>query len=545
MLREIASHNIIDLDAAKETSWDAIIVGTGMGGGCVAKTLVENGYKVLALDKGAANFDGEGESVSIEPETQQQQYINGKWPTQIRTKINGKDRDMWAPLGCGVGGSSLLYAAALQRFRREDFDTRPAPEAVNAESLSWPVSYDEMEPYYQKAEHIFSVCGTVDPLEEGANYNLAAPPAMCEQDRRLFQSFANAGYHPYRLHVGIQYKPDCRECGGHICAKQCKRDSYNSCVVPALETQRLSIAEYAEVTHIDADSEHVKCLRVRQKDSEHTLTAKVIVLSAGAYFTPLLLMKSRSEVWPNGLANTSDQVGKNLMFHASDFLGIWPTEKSSREGPNKTIALRDLYNIGDKKVGEFQSTGLTADYGLVLFSLRLLFDQSRFSKIKPIRQFLRIPAYIASKLYGEATVFTTIVEDYHYAENRVVEDEDAPSGMRFEYTIHEELENRVTLMRQHIRKTLKGMRTIPMNIVTQLNYGHPCGTCRAGTDPNSSVVDKNGKTHDLSNLYIADASFMPTSGGTNPSLTIAANALRVADAIVNVLQEEKKKTSLP
>lgn len=535
MIREIPSDNIIDLKTADGTKWDVIIVGTGMGGGCVAKTLAESGYKVLALDKGAANFDGDGESVSIEPETKQQQYINGKWPTQIRTKINGRDHDMWAPLGCGVGGSSLLYAAALQRLRKDDFESRPSPNGVTGETLSWPFSYEEIEPYYQKAENIFSVCGTPDPLEANSTYCLNPPPAMCEQDRNLFQSFESAGYHPYRLHVGIQYKPDCLECGGHICQRQCKRDAYNSCVVPALATQNLFVAEYAEVELIDANENEVKSLQVHQNENDYTLSAKIIVLSAGAYFTPLLLMKSRNQVWPNGLANKSGHVGKNLMFHASDFLGIWPTKKCSREGPNKTIALRDLYSIEDKKIGEFQSTGLAADYGLVLFSLRLMFDQSRFSKLTPIRQFLRIPAYIASKLYGEATVFTTIVEDYPYVENCVVEDENAPSGMRFEYTIHEELENRVALMRKHIRSTLKGMRTIPMNIVTQLNYGHPCGTCRAGADPETSVVDKNGKAHDLSNLYIVDASFMPTSGGTNPSLTIAANALRIADAIVKDL----------
>jgi choline dehydrogenase-like flavoprotein len=270
---------------------------------------------------------------------------------------------------------------------------------------------------------------------------------------------------------------------------------------------------------------------VKQNGDAYTLRSRVFVLAAGGYFTPVLLLRSESEFWPQGLANSSGLVGRNLMFHASDFIAFWPRRKCSRLGPNKTIALRDLYNVDGRKLGEFQSTGLTAGYPNVLYALRLLFDQSRLNRLTPLRQFLRVPAYVASRFFGLATVFATIVEDFPYAHNRVVVDESRPSGMRFEYSVSQEFRDRVLEMRRRLREQLSSLRSIPMNVGVALNYGHPCGTCKAGGDPVTSVVDKDCKAHDLDNLYVVDSSFMPTSGGTNPGLTIAANAMRVADAI--------------
>jgi choline dehydrogenase-like flavoprotein len=148
---------------------------------------------------------------------------------------------------------------------------------------------------------------------------------------------------------------------------------------------------------------------------------------------------------------------------------------------------------------------------------------------------LRIPAYIASVILGRATIFATILEDKPYPENRITLDPNKPSGMRFNYIVHADLRERISLLRSLIKKTLARHRLIIFGQEVNLNYGHPCGTCRFGDDPTSSVLDTNNKAHDLNNLYVVDASFMPTSGGTNPSLTIAANALRVASHINSVL----------
>ena len=530
----VANDKILDLATAQMRDWDVVIIGGGMGGGSAAYALANKGYKVLLIEKGLASFEGTGEGVEIEQEDPEARLANGKWPKKVSAQVDGSLSDIWAPLGCGLGGSSLLYGAALQRLRSDDLEPGTAP---NGDSIDWPFRYSDLERYYKEAEKLYSVCGTNDPLESDSDSDLAPPPAMCEADQHFFQEFRNAGLNPYRLHVAVKYVEGCQECGGHICKYACKRDSLNSCIVPALKTGNLFATERAEAMRLDADENGVTAAAVKQYGGDYTVRAKVFALAAGAYFTPVLLLRSKSESWPEGLANSSGLVGKNLMFHASDFIAFWPKRKCSRLGPNKTIALRDLYNVDGHKLGEFQSTGLTADYGNVLYALRLLFDQSRLNKLTPLRHLLRIPAYFTSRFLGVATVFATIVEDFPYQDNRVLVDESRPSGMRFEYSVKQEFRSRVLEMRRRVRKELSSLRSIPMNIGVALNYGHPCGTCKAGNDPATSVLDKDCKAHELDNLYVVDSSFTPTSGGTNPGLTIAANALRVADAIDKKLSQ--------
>ena len=530
MTHTIPAHALIDSDEASATQWDVVIVGGGMGGANAAHVLANAGFHVLLIEKGLANFDA-SHSVGVDAEQHdpEARLASGMWPTRLSTRIDGKDSAIWSPLGCGIGGSTLLYAAALQRLQTIDFEPQTAPDG---RELQWPISYSELQPYYQRAEKRFGVCGTEDPLDPAADHALLQPPAMCENDAHLFEEFELAGLHPYRMHVAMKYVPDCGECGGRICSAMCKQDAFNSCVSPAVDTGNLRVLQRTEVARFNATREKVtEAVVLGPGDARVTVRGNVFVLSAGSYFSPMLLLKSTNEFWPNGLANGSGQVGRNLMFHASDFIACWQKGKYSRNGPAKTIALRDFYSADGQKMGEFQSTGLTAGFGSVLYALRLIFDQSWLRRIGFLRHFLRIPAWLASKLYGEATLFATIVEDFPYAENRIVLDDDTPSGIRIEYRITEELRKRVLDMRQRLRKKMPRLRLLPMNVGITLNYGHPCGTIVAGSDPATSVLDRNCKAHELSNLYVVDSSFMPTSGGTNPSLTIAANAERVAEEI--------------
>jgi choline dehydrogenase-like flavoprotein len=164
-----------------------------------------------------------------------------------------------------------------------------------------------------------------------------------------------------------------------------------------------------------------------------------------------------------------------------------------------------------------------------------MFDRTAFSKVPLLRHSLVPPAWVASRFLGDATVFATIVEDFPYPHNRVIDDPSTPSGMRFEYRIDDDLRSRVEVLRRSFRDALGELRTLPLSLGVNLNFGHPCGTCRAGKDPSESVVAADGSAHGLENLFVVDASFMPTSGGTNPSLTIAANAMRIADRVRELL----------
>jgi hypothetical protein len=215
------------------------------------------------------------------------------------------------------------------------------------------------------------------------------------------------------------------------------------------------------------------------------------------------------------------------MFHASDFIAVWPRGRPDGSGPRKTLAFRDFYEVDGVRLGEVQSTGMTAGYGNVLFALRSMFDRSVLGRFPWLRHGLRIPAYVGARLLGAATVFATIVEDHPMEGNRVLLDPASPGGFRFVYMIDDDLTERVQAMRRHLKQALGEVFVLPLNQDVSLNFGHPCGTCVSGMVPESSVVDPEGRAHGLQNLYVADASYMPTSGGTNPGLTIAAIGLRV------------------
>ena len=209
--------------------------------------------------------------------------------------------------------------------------------------------------------------------------------------------------------------------------------------------------------------------------------------------------------------------------------------KYPNQSAGKTIGIRDFYIYEGQKLGQLQSMGIDIEFGYILYFLRNKFDQSWMGKLpvlnKLMRQLLRIPALVAVHLFKDACVYSSVIEDYPYHDNCVIYDSDKPSNICIHYKVRQELKNRVKTFRRLVKSKIKSKLIIILNGELLLNYGHPCGTCRAGHDPSDSVIDSHGKLHGMSNLYICDASFMPTSGGTNPSLTIVANALRLVDNI--------------
>jgi len=515
--------------------WDVAVIGTGMGGATVGYELAKSGHRVIFLEKGLADFSDADGTLQLGNEDPSARLRSGNWPTKLTAIINRKRSQFFPPLGCGAGGTTLLYAAAMERFDHSDFN--PSAEPSRKTSV-WPITFEQLHPYYQKAEQLFKVRGTQDPLCSVGDSLLLPPPPLTECDEHFLKTFKESGLHPYRLHVAYGYEPGCKECGGYICSKKCKSDARAICLEPALESGNARIIDRCEVERLEADASTVREIICQRDGVKLLIRARIVVLAAGAYFSPVLLLKSGNEYWPRGLANNSDMVGRNLMFHISDHIAVWPRGKYSMQGPRKTLAFRDFYTHRGIKLGSVQSTGLTVGYGNIVYFLKTTFDQSRWRWLKPVRPLLRIPAYIASIIFGRATIFATILEDKPYPENRIVLDPNEPSGMRFDYVVHTELRERITLFRNLVKRALTKHRMIIVTPELNLNLGHPSGTCRFGSDPASSVLDANNKAHDLDNLYVVDASFMPTSAGANPSLTIAANALRVAEHIGNVIRED-------
>lgn len=518
--------------------WDVAIVGTGMGGATVGYELARRGHRVLFLEKGKFfqnEMDrGTGRMSLREDNRPEARLARGRWPLPIQGGTSFGAVEFFAPLGCGSGGSTILYGAQLERLAPCDFQPRANYPDVHDSALpdAWPITYEEMLPYYRRAEDLYRVCGTPDPLRPDATVALRQPPPLSERDEQLFASFQQLGLHPYRAHVGFEFIEGCEECGGVICPRACKSDAAHICLMPALVNHDAKLVPECEVIRLDADQNTVAAIHCRRNDRETTIKARIVVLAANAFMTPILLMNSRSTTWPHGLANRSGLVGRHLMFHCSDFVAVRPKASVSTIGPRKALALNDFYVSDQGKLGTFQSVGIAVNPGYVLHYLRMLAKKDPKWWRGLTKPFLRPAAYVGAYYFRGAAVFATIVEDLPYYENRVMPDPMAKNGFRFQYTYTQDLRRRneafrsilvERLARQHRLAFLSGKNNI--------NYGHVCGTCRFGINPETSVLDKHNRSHDVKNLFVVDASFFPSSGGINPSLTIAANSLRVAEEI--------------
>lgn len=511
--------------------WDVAIVGAGMGGAAFGYAVANAGYKVLFIEKGLSHFStrNKDQPDATDPEGR---LKNGRWPTPIVGKINDKTTSFYPSLGCGAGGSTLLYAATLERFGRKDFCLKST-----SQKPAWPISYDELEPFYRRVEGLFRVRGTPDPFYDGPAAPLRPPPEMSSSDRELFAVLERNGLQPYRTHNACEADADCLSCGGTICHRSCKHDAKGVFLDPLLASGKASMLDRCTVERIDADRGGVTKLVCRRLNEEVVVHARHYALAAGAYATPMLLLESANASWPYGIANSSDMVGRNLMFHVSDFLAVWPRGRGNHVKAERAIAVRDYDRSSYDQLGMIQSAGMSASPRNIMHVLNILIDTGRFRWLRPLRRFVQVPAVLIAWALGRATIFATIIEDHPYRGNRVRPDRNHPGTIFFEYTVSEELRQRVRRFRRLYRQAFRRRRTLVLTPEVNLNFGHPCGTCRGGLDPKNSVVDAQNRAHDLKNLYIVDASIFPTSGGVNPSLTVAASALRAGSLLVASMAE--------
>lgn len=521
------------MDDIRNRDWDAIVIGTGIGGGTAGRRLAEQGLSVLYLEKGPDLGDTAIPALGIETRDPEARLAHGAWPRLLEAELDGAWCELDGMIGAGVGGTSAYYAATLERPERHDLDSsdsHPHPTG------GWPVGYDEMRPWFQLAEQYFHINGEVDPLAPNGAELLAPVLALQPSDAALMQDLRRAGMHPYRTHMAARFLPGCESCFGRRCPRRCKMDGRSAGVLPALETGRAALIDRCTVTRIEADQGQVRALTCRRDGQEFSLRAKRYVLAAGGLASPGLLLASASEAWPQGLGNATGLVGRNLMFHLSEIIAIWAGHARSRGEATRSISMRDLYFMEGQRFGTVQSMGLSAGFGEILHALNGRFDQSPLRRLRGLRHGLRIPAAVAARMLGNAQLFVGLLEDLPYAGNRILPDAADSDRLRFHYDISDELRGRRAAFRKAMRRAFQPHRAMFMGAAPQLNFAHPCGTLRFGDDPRTSVLDRDCRLHGVENLYVTDSSFMPTSNGVNPSLTIAANALRVADAIVGGLR---------
>lgn len=531
---------------AERVVWDVIVVGTGMGGGTLGYSLARSGRRVLFVEKGRSTLPGAPGTIrSVLPEVAEpiaarstEHYYDvlaraGRSTDEIED-ISGRFSRRFVPfIGSGTGGSSAIYGMVCERFFVRDFtprqDFRNPGESTVPEA--WPITYDQMHPWYTEAEKLLCVHGQPDPLRsEAVHVNLPPAPAFSADNQPLVDYLTGRGLHPYHLPMACEYLDGCASCHSYLCERSCKGDAGRNCVLPAVTEHGAQLLPECRAVRLEADRTAVRRVICEDRSGALALTAKVVVLAAGALVTPILLLNSRSGDWPNGLANGSDLVGRNLMRHLIDLIEIWPDSDGNATTPNKEIGLNDFYFWDGQKYGTVQSFGsmppmemLTNQPGLRPKALRLASPLAR---------------RVYERFFNGGLVLAPLMEDLPYLDNRVLPgDPVGPDGrqrLQIRYRLHaSEIERRAVFLRQ-LKEVFKPFRKVTLRgAEDNAAIAHVCGTCRFGVDPRSSVLDQHNRAHEVDNLYVVDSSFFPSSTGLNPSLTVAANALRVADHIGN------------
>jgi choline dehydrogenase-like flavoprotein len=508
------------IDTSKR--WDVIVVGSGIGGATVAHALALKGLDVLVLEKGMRVPSTVDPEQGTEPGVR---MARGWWPMPVsERRSDGSYESFFAALGCAVGGSSIHYGAALERMAPTDFQPL---RSSRGDLTSWPVAYEDFLPYYEAAETLYRVQMTSE----------ATMSRLSQWDRALMDRLRRNGLHPEVLRVGIRYDEQCEECIGRVCPRNCKADAWSACLEEALRRDNCTLLQNCDVQSLEATGTSVKAVRAVCDGKEMLLHGRVVVLSAGAFRSPLVLLRSAGSAWPAGLANASDQVGRNLMFHTSDLFAVWAPRRYDQRGrQKKAISVRDFYLLEGERLGYVQSMGIVIGRGAIAAHLKNVMRRHGIRSERLLSLLAKIPSHLGAALLGGAGLFAGATEDDPHPDNRVILDPERPDGIRFTYTITHDLRRRADALRDKFASAIKPWRLARLSAALTMNYGHPCGTCRFGEDPGASVLDRDCKAHGLGNLFVVDASFMPRSGAANPSLTIAANALRVAPKIAAAVE---------
>jgi choline dehydrogenase-like flavoprotein len=514
--------------------FDVIVVGTGAGGGTLAHTIAESGQRILLLERGSfltremANWD----PVPV--------FVDGRYISPD-TWYDSDGTPFQPQVHYFVGGATKMYGAALYRLRPEDFGELKHVDGV---SPAWPLSYDDFEPWYTKAEWLYQVHGQhgQDPTEGHWSRQYPWPPVSHEpRVQQISDALEAGGYHPFHAPCGIlldeadRTRSICIRCGtcdGYPCLVHAKADADIIAVRPLLGRPNVSLLTGAEVVRLETDPAGRVVTGVvvdRGGDGKEELyRGDIVVLAAGAANTARILLRSASDAHPGGLANGSDQVGRNYMCHLSKAVSAFGEEDNDTVF-QKTLGINDFYLPGDERewpLGNIQMLG-----------------KSNAGAMKGEEPHLTrlVPHWSLDEAAHHAVDFWLTTEDLPKPGNRVTVDREGnihlactQSNEAEAADLYEEFRtilNHVGLAKHHVlHKNYYMSLSIPVAAVA-----HQAGTCRFGNDPATSVLDADCKAHEVDNLYVADTSFFPSIGAVNPALTAMANAIRVGEHIVERL----------
>ena len=524
--------------------FDVIIVGTGAGGGTLAHTLAPSGKRILLLERGTFLTK---ETENWDPD---QVFVDGRYISPD-TWYDGDGTPFQPQVHYFVGGATKMYGAALYRLRAQDFGETQHADGI---SPAWPVSYDEFEPWYTKAEWLYQVHGEhgTDPTEGSWSRQYPWPPVTNEpRIQAISESLAHAGYHPFPAPCGILLdeanRPAsacirCATCDGYPCMVHAKADADIIGVRPILDQPNVTLVTEAEVVRLETDPSGRSVTGVvvdRSGDGkEEVYRGAIVVLAAGAANTAKILLRSASDACPSGLANGSDQVGRNYMFHnskAAVAVGKEPNDTVFQ----KTLAINDFYLPGDDRQWPFGNIQMLGKSN----AGAMRGEEPHLTKLAP--------NWSLEDVARHAVDFWLTTEDLPRPGNRITIDGDG--AIHLAYTATNDTEaadlygefrkilNHVGLANHHVlhKNFYMGMN------VPVAGVAHQAGTCRFGTDPATSVLDINCKAHEVDNLYVADTSFFPSIGAVNPALTAIANGIRVGEHIAERLGASTAEVRAP
>jgi choline dehydrogenase-like flavoprotein len=519
-----------------QNQFDIIIIGTGAGGGTLAHRLAPTGKRILILERGdyvpreKANWDSRAVNVNARYHTKEVWHDKDGKPLHPHTNYY-------------VGGNTKFYGAALFRLREHDFEQIEHHGGV---SPAWPISYNDLEPYYTRAERLYEVRGTrgEDPTDPRASSDYPFPAISHEpRIQQLHDDFTRLGLSPFHVPLGIRLDEKtpnngpcirCDTCDGFPCLVHAKSDAQVLCIDPALKHPNVTLLTNAYVSRLEtsASGREVTIVRVQRNGVEESYSAGIVVVSCGAINSAALLLRSASARHPRGLANCSDVVGRHYMGHINSVL------MAVSKCPNptvfqKTLGVNDFY---------FGSKEFAFPMGHISFVGKL--DAAALSAGAPPLT----PGFTLDLMAKHSLDFWLTSEDLPHPDNRVTLDRDGNIELRYTPN-NEEGHRRLTAKLEHLmqqqtvchehghschqglfsRSLFVGQR-IPL-----AGVAHQNGTIRFGHDPKTSALDPTCKAHDLDNLYVVDGSFFPSSAAVNPALTIIANALRVGDHLAERL----------
>jgi choline dehydrogenase-like flavoprotein len=514
--------------------YDVIIIGSGAGGGTLARHLAPSGKRILLLER--------GDWLPREPQnwSAADVFVDNRYVSPD-TWYDAEGKAFQPQVHYCVGGATKMYGAALYRMRAEDFGELKHHGGI---SPAWPISYEAMEPYYTKAEQLYQVHGArgEDPTEPFAS----APydhPAVSHEPRiaQLSEAFAAAGLHPFHAPCGVMLNEGnmpysncvrCSTCDGFPCLVHAKSDAEVLGVRPALEHANVTLLTGAQVVALKTNPAGTAVTEVvveRADEGEReTYTADIVVVSCGAANTAKLLLSSATDKHPAGLANGSDQVGRNYMFHNSQAV-LAISKEPNPTVFQKTLGVNDYYFASDAwefPMGNIQMVG------------KSVADMYRGEK--PLMTKLA-PTFSLADVAEHAVDFWLSTEDIPRAENRVTVDRDGNLTLAYHASndtardrLFEQLRSLLGHLGMHEHHLIPRWAYLE-NKIPVAGVAHQAGTCRFGADPASSALDIHCKAHELDNLYVVDTSFFPSISAVNPALTAMANALRVGDHLLQRL----------